>query len=142
VNLREPLDDRLVVEAGRRPSCRHGARERVPGDVLDGAHLAAGEPGPAQPRGACRRDVRRRRKAAVVEERDEAREDRLRGAAVELLVGDGAGERFVGRPPPRRKGARAVAPDEPAHHRIAREVTVRGRRDEAGGRHRDRIQRR
>jgi len=95
VDARQLLDDRLVGETPCGSARRHHARERVSGDVLDRLHLAAREAGPAQPRGARRRDVPRRRKAPVLEQGDEAGEDRFRGAAVELLVGDGSRERLV-----------------------------------------------
>jgi len=141
VDSRQLLDDRLIVETRRHPARRHRAPERVPCDVLDCPHLAAREAGPAQPCDASRRDVRGRRKASVLEQGHEACEDRFRSAAVELLVGDGARERLVRRPPAGGEGAGTVMADQPAHHRVAREVTVRVGHGGVAG-HRDRIQRR
>ena len=135
-DAQQPLDDRLVVQPRGRPPRRHRAGQRVAGDVLDRAHLGAREAGAAQSRGVRGRDVRRRGEAPVAEERHEAGEDRLRGPAVELLVGDGAGQRLVGRPAPALEAARPVAPDEPAHDRIPREVAVRARCHRGRTRHR------
>src|SRR5581483_4122227 len=68
----------------------------------------------------------RRRKAAVPrEERDEAAEDRLRGAAVELLVRDRARQRLVGRAAARDHLTGSVPRDDVAHDGILREVRER-----------------
>src|SRR5712691_2963525 len=121
----EPLDDLLVAQPRGRPARRHRARERMPRDVLEGAGLRPREARPPQGGWVRGHDSRRLGEAPAAEERDEAREDGLGGAAVQLLVGDGPRRRLVGRRPAGRDPARTVAADEPAHDGVAREMTVR-----------------
>src|SRR5262245_22907357 len=64
------------------------------------------------------------REPSVAVERDEAPQDRLRGAPVELLMRDRARQRLVGRPPALVDATRAVALDESAHHGVAGEMAV------------------
>ncbi len=52
-------------------------------------------------------------------ERDEAAENRLGGAAVELLVRDGARQAFVGRPLQGAERARTDVADQPRHGLIS-----------------------
>src|SRR5439155_1231291 len=124
VNPCQLLDERVVLQAAARASRRHEALDRVARDVLDGADLGAREPGAAKPRGARGQHQLRRREATVRKESDEAAEDRLSRASVELLMRDGAREGLVRRAAGRREPAGAVTADERAHRVITREVSA------------------
>ena len=86
----------LVAQPGGSPPRRYGAGQRVAGDVLDREHLGPGEARAPQTRGMGGQHLRRSRETPGAEQCDEAGENGLGGATVELLVGDGPGERFVG----------------------------------------------
>jgi hypothetical protein len=87
-HLREPRDDRCVVERGKRCAVRHHARERMHREIFERGGFRGGEPDRAQ---RVRRGVAhllRCREGAPRVQRDEAREDRISRAAADLLRGD------------------------------------------------------
>src|SRR5947199_2729410 len=127
VDRRHPGDDLLVTQAQRGAPRRYRALERVPRDVLDRLHLAPREPGQPQPGRTRGGDGGRRRKASVTEEAHEAGQDRLGGAAVQLLVGDGASERLVRCPGERFETIDAVTADQATHHGVTPEMAPRAR---------------
>ena len=92
---------------------------RLGGDVADGGDFVARETDRAQSRKVRCQHLVRFGEALARIERDEAAENRLGGAAVELLVRDGARQAFVGRPSKRAERARADVADQPRHGSIS-----------------------
>ena len=100
-----PADCRQALDRGtssgephRRPPARHHARLGVPRDVAQRRRLRS--PRNPQPRSSASpsaSSLRRRRQCmAGLGEASEAAQDRLRRAAMQLLVGDGPQQRLVG----------------------------------------------
>ena len=118
VNLDETKDQFFVVEAPCLRAGRDNSVARLGGDVAYGLDLVARETDRTQScKMRCQHLVRFGESLARIE-RDEAAENRVGGAAVELLVRDGARQAFVGRPPQGAEHARTDVVDQPRHGAI------------------------
>src|SRR3989344_5210632 len=96
VNLDKAENQFFVVEAPCLRTGRDNSVVRLGGDVADGGDFVARETDRAQSRKVRCQHLVRFGEALARIERDEAAENRLGGAAVELLVRDGARQAFVG----------------------------------------------
>ena len=118
VNLDQAENQFVVVESPRLRAGRDYSVTRLGGDVADGGDFVARETDRAQARKMRRQHLVRFRESLARIERDEAAENGFGGAAVELLVRDGARQAFVGRPPQRAKRAWTDVADQPCHGAI------------------------
>lgn len=118
VNLDQTKDQFFVVEAPCLCAGRDNSVTRLGGDVAYGGDFVAREADRAQSRKMRRQHLARFGESLARIERDEAAENRLGGAAVELLVRDGARQAFVGRPPQGAERARTDVADQPRHGAI------------------------
>jgi hypothetical protein len=119
-HLRETLDDRIVVERFERGSIGHDAFVRLLRQVAQRGDLREREAGGAQRLLRCRQHCGRRWKLAVTYRVDEAREDRVRRDAVQLLMRDRTRQDLEGLAPDFRlqRVAAARCGDDAAHHGI------------------------
>ena len=118
VNLNEAEDQFFVVETPCLRAGRDNSVTRLGGDVADGGDFVARETDRAQARKMRCQHLVRFGEALARIERDEAAENGFGGAAVELLVRDGARQAFVGRPPKGAERARTDVADQPRHGAI------------------------
>jgi hypothetical protein len=87
-HLREPRDDRCVVERGERCAAWYHARERMHREIFECGSFRGGEPDRAEHRRRCVTHLLGCREGAPRVQRDEAHEDRVSGTTADLLRGD------------------------------------------------------
>jgi hypothetical protein len=118
VDLDEAKNQFFVVKTPCLRARRDNSVTRLGSDVADGGDLVARETDRVQSRKMRCQHLARFGELLARIKRDEAAENRLGGAAVELLVRDGARQAFVGRPPQGAERARTDVADQPRHGAI------------------------